>query len=96
MANCNTPRLDDGAPLTAADLAAHRRANPQGCSGSCDQGRGCDCVPDVEPPREPMRGADLLGLLGMVAGAWLAVAALWHFTPAAVEAIGQALQALAR
>ena len=28
---------------------------PFGCTGNCEQGRACDCVPDVQPSEEDRR-----------------------------------------
>lgn len=44
VVNLNTPRIDDGAPLTAAELADYNRQRNERaecCNGDCSQGRQC-------------------------------------------------------
>ena len=88
MANCNAPRLDDGAPLTADELRPYRTERPSGCNGNCNQGRACDCAPDVDlEPCRPWRARQFAAVLGLTVGAWLAVAALWHLAGLVVEVV---------
>lgn len=38
-----------------------------GCSGSCAQGRACDCVPDFpEPVEEPLSAAERAAVFGIL------------------------------
>ena len=44
VVNLNTPRIDDGTPLTAAELADYNRQRNERaacCNGDCSQGRQC-------------------------------------------------------
>ena len=44
VVNLNAPRIDDGAPLTAAELADYNRQRLEAsacCNGDCEQGRQC-------------------------------------------------------
>lgn len=58
------------------------------CNGNCNQGRLCDCVPDVQvdEPMEPVTpaevaaliGVSLLGVLVMVVGVCTIAGYLWQ------------------
>ena len=56
VVNLNTPRLDEGEPLTAAELADYNRQRNERaacCNGDCSQGRQCvqmqpaEACPDI-------------------------------------------------
>ena len=49
---------------------------PLGCNGNCNQGRACDCVPDIDPPREPLSRWDSVGVLFVMALS-VVIAAVW-------------------
>ena len=69
-------------PLTLVGQAERESA----CNNNCNQGRMCDCVPDVETPREPMTDSDRMWLgvlLGVSALASCGLVA-WILTSAGV------------
>ena len=60
------------------------------CNGNCNQGRMCDCMPDIDPedgpPREPMNPAEalflcLIALLSALLVIGLVASALAHWFP---------------
>ena len=56
------------------------------CNGNCNQGRQCDCVPDVDVPMEPATPGEtatlivvcLLGVRVMVVGICAIAGYLWQ------------------
>ena len=84
MANCNWPRIDSGARLTAEDL-------DRACTGNCNQGRACDCEPDIDED-EPMTAGGAVELIAAALAAWVLVALVvvlgWHVAPMVARALG--------
>lgn len=78
MANLNTPRIDDGAPLQAAELdSVIRMSWPArrvftGCTGACNQGRLPCRAPDAchlpiaEPVYRRPRGISVYGVMFLI------------------------------
>jgi len=83
--NMNTPRIDSGGPLTAAELAAHNSAKQcPPCSGDCAQGRRCpahapaEACTDIGADDHATGDLAAAGLVVCVVSAIATVAGLWN------------------